>query len=367
MFKDVFPSTRGGVEQHIADVVRSMPGVEFEILTAARSRRAQVDVVDGVRITRAAEYGRFASTPIVPSWVGHVRRIEADVVHLHLPNPAAETAFLAARVGTPLVVSLYAEPVRYPFLAQVRRPLEERILARSTRIVVSSSILAETVPALRHHLDRVVVVPFGVDPPQDQDPAPPFSGRPTVLFLGRLVWYKGVALLVEAMIGLDADLVVAGDGPERPRLERLAASLGLRRRVRFLGEVSDAQRSAWYRRADVFVLPSVCRAETFGIAMLEAMAAGTPVVSTEVGTGTSWVNQAGETGLVVPPRDAAALRTAVGRLLDDDELRRAMGEAAARRARERFGKAAMLDGLAAAYAAAVDPAPVGAAPDPGLP
>ena len=134
----------------------------------------------------------------------------------------------------------------------------------------------------------------------------------------------------------------------------MAAAVATRRPVRFVGNVTDAERSAYQRAAEVFVLPSVSRAESFGIAMLEAMSYGTPAVSTEVGTATSWVNRHGETGLVVPPRDAAALTDAIETLLGDDGLRFELGAAAAQRARRDFSKRVMLDRLAGVYRAAVN-------------
>jgi rhamnosyl/mannosyltransferase len=163
------------------------------------------------------------------------------------------------------------------------------------------------------------------------------------------VRYKRVDVLIEAMRSLDATLLVVGDGPERPTLERLVHRASLDHKVIFAGSVRNDRRSAYYHAADLFVLPSATRAEGFSIAMLEAMACGTPAVCTEVGTGTSWLNVDGETGLVVPPGGAPHLAAAVRALLGDDSRRRAMAEAAAQRARLQFPKRAMLESTAALY------------------
>ena len=170
-----------------------------------------------------------------------------------------------------------------------------------------------------------------------------------MLFVGRLVPYKGVDVLLEALSGLNADAVIVGDGPLRPRLEALARELGVSNRVRFLGSVADAELAALYRACHVFVLPSVTRQEAFGVVQLEAMAAGRPVVSTDLGTGVGWVNRHGETGYVVPPRDPVALRDALGRLLADPELQRSMGDAAMRRVRSAFTVERMIDDILALY------------------
>jgi rhamnosyl/mannosyltransferase len=356
VFKDFFPPTRGGVEQHVADICRSLPGFEFAVLTSARSRQRNVDDVDGVRVVRSPEYARPCSTPVTPGWWRDLRGDDADLLHLHLPNPFAEMAVLAGGRATPMVASYYAEMMRSPALARRYGPIQDRFLQRAERIVVSSPVLAMTASALRPYRDRVVVIPFGADPDEwptnerDTDDIRARHPGPIVLFLGRLVWYKGVEVLIEAMASVDATLVVAGDGPERSRLESLARRRNLAHRVRFVGEVTNSERASYYRAADVFVLPSVSRAETFGIAMLEAMSVATPVISTELGTGTSWVNRSGDTGIVVPPRDPGALAAAIALLLRDHDLREGLGAGAARRAHQHFSKAAMLWALADLYA-----------------
>jgi glycosyltransferase involved in cell wall biosynthesis len=353
VFKDFLP-VRGGIEQHIADVTRSLAGFEFSVLTSSRSRERLVEAVDEVEVVRCPEWARWLFAPVVPGWFRELRHSRAELLHFHVPNPFAEMAFLASGTTVPMVASYYAEVARHPWLARLYGPAQARFLARARAIVASSPVLADA-PALRAHRDRVVIVPFGVEP--DEWPATPeretaLRSRhtgPLVVFLGRLVWYKGVDVLTRAMASVDATLLVVGGGPERPRLERLARRSGLGARVRFMGEVGDDDRAAYYRVADVFVLPSVSRAETFGIAMLEAMSVGTPAICTEVGTGTSWVNRAGESGLVVSPGDPRALAGAIRLVLADEGLRRQLGTGARHRARRHFSKQAMLKGLADLY------------------
>lgn len=356
MFKDAFPPTFGGVEQHVWDVARSLRSEEFEfgVLTSSRSRHRIEETLDGVRFVRSPEYGRAVSTPVTPSWWRELRQDRHALAHFHLPLPVGEAAALAAGTRQPVIASFYADVTRNPAAARLYRPLQQRFLARAARVVVSSETLADRSPALADHGARITVIPFGVDP--EEWPAAPAqvaairreAGTPIVLFLGRLVHYKGVDVLIEAMRQVDATLLIVGDGPQRESLRRTVAPGG---RVRFVGNVSNENRSAYYQAADVFVLPALSHAETFGIAMLEAMSFGTPAVSTDVGTATSWVNRDGETGLVVPPRDPGALAAALQTLLGDDQRRKEMGEAAATRARRDFSKQTMLDRLSGLYRA----------------
>ncbi len=356
VFKDVFPPTYGGVEQHIWEVARSLaPGIRSTVLTSSRSRRRVVQEVEGVRIVRVPEHGRLFSTPLTPSWFSELRSLEDALLHVHAPNPLGELAAVNDAHRRPVVASYHADVVRNPRVARAHERIQARLLCRADRIVVGSRVLAETTPALFPHLARVVVIPYGVDPddwPADPDQVEKLRGRygqPIVLLVGRLVHYKGVDVLIEAMRAVAASLVVVGDGPLRGALERTASEQRLGRRVYFVGNVTNEERSAYYQAASVFVLPAVSRAESFGIAMLEAMSHGTAVVSTELGTGTSWVNVTGETGLVVPPKDPTALAEAITRVLTDDDLRMRFGRAAARRAREHFSKRTMLDQLAGVY------------------
>jgi rhamnosyl/mannosyltransferase len=144
-------------------------------------------------------------------------------------------------------------------------------------------------------------------------------------------------------------LLLTGTGPEEQALRAQVAAAGLEDRVHFAGAVSDADLPAYYRAADVYVLPAVARSEAFGLSMVEAQASGLPCISTELGTGTSYVNVNGVTGLVVPPADAGALAQALRHLLADDDVRRAMGWRAQARAADLFDIDAHTAAIAAIY------------------
>jgi rhamnosyl/mannosyltransferase len=170
-----------------------------------------------------------------------------------------------------------------------------------------------------------------------------------LLFVGRLRYYKGLHVLLDALPEVPAQLLVGGDGPERARLAAQAAALGIGERVHFLGDVSDDDLPALYHAADLFVLPAHLRAEALGLSQIEALASGVPCVSTELGTGTSYANIHGETGLVVCPGDAAALAQAINTLLADPERRRRMGAAGQRRVAALFTRERMVAANEAVY------------------
>jgi glycosyltransferase involved in cell wall biosynthesis len=172
---------------------------------------------------------------------------------------------------------------------------------------------------------------------------------PLVLFVGLLRYYKGLSFLIEAMPQIPGRLLVVGEGPQGQEWRELTRKLGLEDKVTFLGRVSDEDLVALYHACDVFVLPAIHRSESWGAVQVEAMACGKPVVCTELGTGTSFVNVHGQTGLVVPPRDSAALVQAVGTLLQDEPLRQQMGQRARERAENEFAFTTMVQRLVDLY------------------
>lgn len=354
-FKDYYPPSRGGVEQHINQVVHHLDGYEFTVLTSSRSRQVLVEDDGDVEVIRAAEYFRPFSTPITPSWPRYLADSRFDLVHFHMPNPFGELAFLSSGRKAPTIVTYHAEIVGRRLILPLFSPFQQAFLKKADRIVVSSPRLLETSQPLARHRDRAEIIPFGVDPHSWQvrpGEADVIRGRyrpPLILFVGRLSYYKGLDVLIEAMRTVGATCLIAGEGPKRAELERQSRDLGLADKIVFCGDISDRQRAAYYHAADVFVLPSTSRAECFGIAMLEAMACGTAAISTELGTGTSWVNQNGVSGLVVEPGRPEALAAALDRLIGEPARICEMGEAAAARVREKFTLTKMLQDLDSLY------------------
>jgi rhamnosyl/mannosyltransferase len=178
--------------------------------------------------------------------------------------------------------------------------------------------------------------------------------EPVVLFVGRMVPYKGVDILLRALVDTPARAVLVGDGPQKTAWEQLARDLGVSDRVRFTGEATAVELGALYQACDMFVLPSVTRAEAFGMVQLEAMAAGKPVICTSLPSGVPWVNQDGVTGLVVPPGDVHALRGAIQTLAGSEVLCRQMGARGRSRVLADFTIARMVDQTTDLYRSLVE-------------
>jgi glycosyltransferase involved in cell wall biosynthesis len=362
VFKDYHPPTTGGVEQHMRLLCRGLARhVDVTVLVPSRTRRTVEERVDGVRVVRVAEFGRYASVPLCPSLPGRLRRLAPDLVHLHYPNPSGDLAYLLGAPAAPLVITHHADIVKQRLLLPLYRPVQRRLFARARRIVATSPEAVVSTEILAAHRDRCAVIPLGIEldafalrPGEAEEVrALRAAGAPLVLFVGVLRYYKGLPVLLRAVARARRPLrvVIAGRGPERAALEAEARRLGVADRVSFAGEVSDARRRVLMHAADVFALPSIDRCEAFGLVQVEAMACGTPVVASDLPTGVRWVNRHETTGLLVPPGDAAALAAALDRLLADPALRARLGAAARARAAETFGAERMVADTLALYAA----------------
>ena len=179
----------------------------------------------------------------------------------------------------------------------------------------------------------------------------------TLLFVGRLRYYKGLDTLIRALPRISARLRVVGIGPMEAEWKALAQELGVAERIEWLGEAPDEELPGLYHSANLFVLPASHPSEAFGLVQVEAMAAGLPVVCTELGTGTTYVNVDGVTGLVVPPRDPGALAGAINALIADPGRRAAMGRAAQARAEREFDLDVMVKRVLALYDETLGSAP----------
>ncbi|RME43883.1 MAG: glycosyltransferase [Chloroflexi bacterium] len=358
VYKDYFP-VLGGVENYIRWVAHGQAerGHDVTVLvTNPDGWQTTVEQEGEIRVIRAGRVATVSSTPISFVLPQLLKAQDADIVHLHFPYPLGEISQWLLRRGRATVMTYHSDVIRQVGILRVYSPLLRLILRRMDRILPTSTPYIHSSPYLRPLADRCTVVPLGIDVARfarkrrrQVQTLRNRYGHPILLFVGRLRYYKGLTYLIEAMKQVDATLLIIGTGPEAARLGEQAYLSGLAHRIRFLGDISDEYLPAFYQAADLFVLPSSHRSEAFGIVLLEAMAAGVPVISTELGTGTSWVNQHEQTGLVVPPCDSAALAEAINSLLADPERRARMGQAAAARAASHFDISVVVDQLLRVY------------------
>ena len=350
IYKDYYP-VLGGIENHMRTLAEGLArrGHDVAVLVCHPEDRTDVQMLNGVRVIRAARVRTVASTPLSLELPKLLARERPDITHLQFPYPVGEVSHWLRGRHHRTVISYQSDVVRQRAIGIVYRPLMRWGLRRADSLLATSPNYVVSSPELVRLANKCLVVPIGID--VDRFAAPPRTRRtrPTLLFVGRHRYYKGLDDLLRAMPDINGELIVAGDGPMRSAWEKLAAELELGDKVRFIGVVPDEDLPALYRCADVFVLPASARSEAYGIVLVEAMAAGLPCITTELGTGTSYVVQDGITGVVVPARTPAALADAANRLLADESLRNRMGEAGQERARREFGQEIMIDRVEAVY------------------
>ena len=366
IFKIYYPDLFGGTLTVIRDICAGLKhGFTSAVLACSKSGGPRKIVVNDVAVERVRSLGDVLSLPAAPTYPLRLwRRIrQHDLLALHAPFPLADLVFaLGFGRNRPLVVHWHADIVSHAGLRRFVEPLMRRTLRRAVAIVVSDAVFLQNTPLLQEFADKCHVVPFGIDV-RKYDGGPAFApaqvnprGR-LVLACGRLVPYKGFDVLIRAAAGRSFEVWIVGEGREHDRLEQLIRSLGVADRVRLLGSVPDAELAKLMCIADVFVMPSVTNAETFGLAQLEAMAAGRPIVNTALDTAVPHVARHGIEAITVPPGDHKKLAEALETLISDPDMRGRMGRAAQHRAATKYSATAFAEGMTTVYSEALATAP----------
>ena len=355
VYKDYFP-VLGGIENHIKVLAEAQAsaGHQVTVLVCNPGRHTIVETINGVQVIKAGRLATAASMPLSLSQPVILARLQPSVVHVHSPYPLGEVSAWLFQRRPPLVITHHSDVVRQQGWLRLYGPLLRLVHRAADRIIATSPRYIQTSVWLNPVREKCTVVPLAVDRDHFIPPVMPFAGPPTLLFVGRLRYYKGLDTLLRAMADLHGvRLTIVGDGPMRGPWEMLATELGIADRVHFAGEVDDAALPALYRHAHVFILPANARAEAFGTVLLEAMASGLPCITTEVDTGTSWVVQDGITGLVVPPQNPKVLAEAIQSLVDAPQRRAGMGQAARARVVAEFTRERIVARVQSVYEEAV--------------
>ena len=363
IYKDYYPPVKGGIEGHINLLARGLKknGIDVQVLVSNTRNCLQTEQIDGIEITKVPQMGRLSSAPINPTlhlWMYKLGQ-GADILHFHFPNPTAVMAYLLCRgLRAKVVATYHSDIIRQKFLGKAFAPFMDLFLAKTDTILATSPNYIEQSKVLSDFKDKCVVVPLGIDmarfelASEDNDKLKKIQSRfdkAVILFVGRFRYYKGLHVLIDAMQNVDATLLLIGAGPLESQLRLQVVERKLQDRVHFLGELSDEQVNLYLNGCDVFVLPSIFKSEAFGIVQLEAMACGKPAICTELGTGTSFVNQHRKTGLVVRPEDSKALAEGINFLLADRDMLQSMGKAGRQRVIKHFTSDRMIQNTIDVY------------------
>jgi rhamnosyl/mannosyltransferase len=364
-YKTYYPDTWGGIEQVIRQlcVGTGRLGVTNEVLTLSRSGPSKIDI-DGHTVHRVPLDFEVASTGFSFAAIRKLARLarDADVIHYHFPWPFMDIAHFMARINKPCVVTYHSDIVRQKNLLRVYSPLKRRFLRSVDTVVATSPNYLASSPVLKRFEHKTRTITYGLDKSTYKVASEELKAKWRAqfeerffLFVGVLRYYKGLHILLDAMANLDYPVVIVGAGPEEQALKEHAQRLGLTH-VHFIGAVDEDDKAALLELSYAMVFPSHLRSEAFGISLLEGAMYGKPMISSEIGTGTTYINIDNETGLVVPPDDPAALGAAMRTLWEKPEQAAEMGRRAEARYWELFTAETMAKNYHALYRELADKA-----------
>ena len=342
VYRTYYPDSQGGLEEVIRQIClnNKFLGVESRVLSTGSKPGKTIVHREEALVYRPARSLEIASCSMSLSAFSHFKRLVkwADIVHYHYPWPFADLLHFAARVKKPTVLTYHSDIVRQQFLSKLYAPLMKRFLSSVDRIICTSPNYFATSATLCNFADKVQVIPIGIREDSHPEPAAISTqrmeqqfGRDFFLFVGVLRYYKGLHLLLDAIKNAPYKVVIVGSGPTESELKRQSKALDLDNVV-FAGHLLDEDKVNLFKLCRGVVFPSYMRSEAFGVTLLEGSIYGKPLISAEIGSGTSHVNINGETGIVVTPGSPKALREAMDRLHFNPDLARRLGQGA----RERY-------------------------------
>ena len=338
----------GGMEKVVRDInIGLKENVNMKVLTCQVKGKGNKEIIDGIEVFRAGSIGTYFSVPISFTFPFLLKKLskDRDILHFHLPFPLSVMSYLLVKPRGKIIVWWHSDILKPKSLYKLYKPFLKRFLNKVDKIIVATPYHIKNSDILKDFEDKCEVVPYGIDVEQFnftdgiKDKVEKIRreyGPKIILFVGRLIYYKGLEYLIQAMKGVDAKLLIIGEGYLKENLQKLVDKLKIENKVFFLGRVGNSGIVAYYYACDIFVLPSIEKTEAFGLVQLEAMACGKSVVNTNLPTGVPYVSQSKITGLTVPPKDAKALAGAINALLNDEYIKKKYGENGRKRVEKEF-------------------------------
>ena len=346
VYKTSMPASYGGVASFIDTLCKTdcKFGVKNTVLTLHPNPQKQPVEMDGYTVHQAKQNFFLASTGFSVSAFGKFKQLldDADIIHYHFPNPFADILHLVYQSKKPSIVTYHSDIIKQEYLLHIYKPLRQSFFKSIDRIIATSANYFRSSNVLQEYAEKVTIIPIGIDPKcyqkvdlERQNLWRRRLPKPFFLFVGAMRYYKGLHVALEAVRGTEIEIVIAGSGGIEKDLKAQASTNQLKN-VNFLGSVNDEDKLALLQLCYGFIFPSHLRSEAFGISLLEAATVGKPMISCEIGTGTSFVNSSNETGLVIKPESPQELRKAMSFLLENPEVSLQMGKRARKRSLELF-------------------------------
>ena len=350
----------GGVEkivQDIAEGLNNKSDFKIEVLCCQSKGKEKIEKINGVKIYRAFSFGIFWGMPISFDFFRLFKKLskKVDIINFHHPFPLGDLAIFLFKPKAKLIVHYHSDIVRQRIFGFLVNFFINYTLKKAEKIIVSNPNLIKNSYCLKKFKEKCEVVPFGIDllrfekfkESEVQKIKEKYGDF--VLFVGRLNYYKGLKYLIKAMKEIPFNLVILGSGSLEEKLKIQIKELGLEKNIYILSFQKEKQLINFYNACSLFVLPSIFKSEAFGIVLIEAMTCGKPIISTELGTGTSWVNLNNQTGFVIPPKNNQALSEAIKKIMENKELAQEFGQNARKRVEKEFSLKNMLEKIEELY------------------
>ncbi|PZD79109.1 glycosyltransferase [Mesonia sp. K7] len=350
-----YPPFYGGIEKVNYDLVETLneKGIQTDVFCFNHKKGSQT-TQRKYKIQRTGVWITKFSTPISFSIFKDLHEIyqHYDIIHLHMPNPTAAIALQFLPFKGKIILHWHLDIVKQKLIKTAYKPFQTHLLKKADAVIVTSPDYLESSKDLQSYKDKCHVIPLGIDETYLKENidfrsklAEKYKSKKVVFSLGRLIYYKGFEYLIEAAKHLDENTIVliGGIGALKDKLQKQIIDNHLQKKVKLIGKIPSSELAEYYKRADVFCLPSIERSEAFGIVLLEAMALGCPLITTSIGSGTSWVNQHQETGLVVTPKNSIVIADAIKIILSDKKSKVRYSENAQRRFNNHFKLEQMTD------------------------
>ncbi len=361
-----YPPAPGGIESHVQTLARGQAalGCQVSVLCVNHADRFGNDITharlrktvstrdkDGpVDVERVGRWFGVSRLEVCPSLPWRIRQLtaKADIVHLHTPNPLMLAGWwLAGNRKVPLVVTHHSDVIKQRLLRYAVAPFEKGVYSQAKLIFSDSPTYGQGSPILQRHADKVSILPLGIDLQPfertntdfypNSDTLKANSGCPLWLMVGRMTYYKGYHIALEALARVPGTLVIVGNGPLEAELKDQAERWGVAKRIVWKSHASPNELIDLYHAATALWFPSVARSEGFGLVQVEAMAAGCPVINTAIpASGVSWVSQHEVSGLTASVEDVGTFAAAANRMAGENGLRAKLSQGARERAEKEF-------------------------------
>jgi glycosyltransferase involved in cell wall biosynthesis len=316
VYKSFYPETVGGIEKFI-DMLCSGLSNKFDFSLFCLGNKTESYYYKKIKIFKFKKNFEISSCPFSAKAILNFKKIlyQHDIVHYHYPYPFMDLLDLISKSKKKSIVTYHSDIVKQNILNFFYNPLRKYFFEKQKKIIATTQIYAHTSNILKKICkSKIHIIPFGVKEYKLRRLNRIFKYK-YVMFLGSIRYYKGIKTLIDAAQYTKHKIVICGDGKDLSLLKKIKEVKKLKN-LEFTGYVNDELKNNLLRNCELFIFPSNTRSEAFGIAMLEAMSHGKPLISCEIGSGTSFLNINNHTGFVIEPNSPKLLADKINFLMD---------------------------------------------------